>query len=256
MSNTITAPAKRRTKADREAEAATLAAIAKAETEARAALIADANPEVGYDTLTVEEKTVYVRAEWSKATVLETTAVSFAKAAKIAAADTRVLKCRVAFKAAMIEPNDGQPNLSGAARVLDPEKAEANIKSARSSWRNYVNAGIALNDAGLVNNPGAPDANERKIVADVFTAKAQERKARETEAKAKAETGETAPEGDAQDETGALGVADLMGHISRLEATFKLITASKVMVTEGEAQQVAEMLATFTAELSQYAEGI
>ena len=199
-----------------------------------------------------------IRDKWDTADRNETKALALFDAAKLAWENARVIKVRVAFAAAMVKPEKGGANLLNATRILktDPNETPAArtkaAKSLKNSIRNYVDAGTALNEAGLANRTGEPDADERKIVADVFRA-GNKRDKDETKADAEptnAPAGEDAP---ADDE--ALTFADLSAVVSRLNSTLDIMIAGDVVISEREASAMAEMLAGFQSKLAEYAEG-
>lgn len=206
---------------------------------------------------TLEELETELRTAWDEAHKGETQAKTVLDAAKIAWANTRVLKCRIAFKAAMLTPNaEGKANLLNATRILgtDPEADKgARTKAAKSrknSLRKYVEAGVALDAEGMANRITEPDADERKIVADVFSAKEEV-----TPPAGGTEGGEGESEADTDVDAVAMGVVDIIGHIARMQASFKLIKETSKVISESEAGKVAEMLAEFSTQLSAYAEG-
>lgn len=186
------------------------------------------------------------------------------QAADIAWQNARVVKVRVAYAAAMLTPNAGKANLLAASRFLltTPEefptagKRTAAAKSRKNTLRNYVAAGEALQEAGLATRIAEPDADERKIVADVFR---EMNKRDKQEAAGGTDGGEgDAPEGDGglhNEDGDALTVTDLIGHIARLNLTFNLIKSSSVVISEQEAGRIGEMLAEFQSQLAEYAEG-
>lgn len=208
--------------------------------------------------VTMEEMEQLLRDEWNATGAVEATAKSHLDAAKIQWANTRVIRCRVAFKAAALKPGqDGKPNLLNACRILgtDPEDTPAArtaaAKKRKNTLRNYVAAGIALDEKGLAFRTDEPDAEERTIVAEAFKAGNDRTKAPTDEGKA----GESDASEGGKDDTEALTVADIVGHIARLNATFKAITAASIPVSEEQAGNISEMLLEFAAQLSEYAEG-
>jgi hypothetical protein len=201
------------------------------------------------------------KSQWDSATTGESNAKTAMDAAKLAWENSRVVRCRVAFAVADYVgfKDDGTANLLAIARILGteseltPAERTKKAKSRKNSFRLYVAAGMALDAAGLARRITEPDAEERTIVRDIFSAKPDAKEDAPT-------TDEGAAGGDTEAEaTGidavALGVVDIIGHIARMQASFKLIQDSKVVISEQEAGKVAEMLATFTAQLEEYAEG-
>lgn len=187
------------------------------------------------------------------------------KEAKLQWENSRVITSRIAYAVAMLKPYEGAANLSFAARELHMEDEDLALtgealkrktKSAKSSIRNYVNAGAALFEAGQdpENRTSKPDEVERKIVADAFKAG----NARNTTTNPGAgTTEESAADKDEDGATAtlpdALTVTDLLEHVSRLQATLALMVKSSVPVSENEAANVAATLEDFLADLSAYA---
>lgn len=201
-----------------------------------------------------------IRDKWDTADRNETKALALFDAAKLAWENARVIKVRVAYAAAMISPVKGEANLLNATRILktDPnDSAAARTKAAKSlknSIRNYVDAGTALNEAGLANRTGEPDENERKIVADVFRAGNKRDKDADKTPKEPAAGGENEPDVDGGEPDG-LTFADLMGVASKLNNWLDMMIAGDVVVSEREASAMADVLTDFQAKLSGYAEG-
>lgn len=197
---------------------------------------------------------------WDSATAGESGAKTAMDAAKLAWENSRVVRCRVAFAVADYVgfKDDGTPNLLAIARILGteseltPAERTKKAKSRKNSFRLYVAAGMALDADGLARRITEPDSEERAIVRDIFSAK--------TDTPADAPESEGMAGGDTEGEaTGAdavaLGVVDIIGHIARMQAAFKLITESKVVISEQEAGKVSEMLNEFSVQLEAYAEG-
>jgi hypothetical protein len=192
----------------------------------------------------------------------ETAARARFEAADIDWQNARVIKVRVAYAAAMLTPNKGAANLLAATRYLltdpadTPAKRTAAAKSRKNTLRNYVAAGEALQEAGLIapDKMTEPDANERKIVADVFREMNKRDKADKDAADA-ADKGETETEtGEDTPETGeALTIVDIVAHIARLNKTLDLMAASGIVISEADAANVGDMLAGFASKLNEYA---
>lgn len=125
---------------------------------------------------TMAELEAALRTRWDEAGKGETGAKNLLDAAKISWENSRVVRCRVALEAAMLVPNAGKPNLLNATRILgtdtDATTAErtAEARKRKNSLRNYLNAGVALHEAGLAGRVTEPDQAERDIVRDVFRA--------------------------------------------------------------------------------------
>lgn len=218
-----------------------------------------------------ELKTAYVAARTGEAGTKK-----LLKSAKEQWENSRVITSRLAYAVAMLQPNGkGEANLSYAARelvmtaeslALTGQAYKDKQKSANSTLRNYVAAGIALEAAGHCprgeedkGNTSEPTAEERKVVAEAF------RNGNRRDAQAPASTkdggtgdgeegGEEGVGGSTPSNGDAMTATDLVGHIARLQATFKLIVANSVPVSEDEAANIAGMLSDFAAELSSYAD--
>jgi hypothetical protein len=172
-----------------------------------------------------------IRTRWTEADRGETEARTLFEAADIAWQNARVVKVRVAYAAAMLTPNKGEANLLNAARILltDPEAPAATrtkqAKSRKNTLRNYVDAGTALNEAGLANSVEEPSDEERKIVAAVF----REGNKRD-KAEAKAGTVESVVEGAGvepstpADKQDPVTQADVVDAVEALMATVKRFT--------------------------------
>jgi hypothetical protein len=191
----------------------------------------------------------------------ETAARARFEAADIDWQNARVIKVRVAYAAAMLTPNKGAANLLAATRYLltdpndTPAKRTAAAKSRKNTLRNYVAAGEALQEAGLIapDKITEPDANERKIVADVFR---EMNKRDKDEAKGEADKGEgegSEGEGEGEGSGEALTIVDIVAHIARLNKTLDLMAASGIVISEADAANVGDMLAGFASKLNEYA---
>ncbi|UOK18430.1 hypothetical protein SEA_BRUHMOMENT_114 [Arthrobacter phage BruhMoment] len=205
-----------------------------------------------------------IRKRWDLADKSETDARKLFESADIAWQNSRVIKVRVAYAAAMVNPVKGAPNLLNAARILltdeadTPAKRTAQAKSRKNTLRNYVDAGAALQDAGLANRITEPDEEERKIVANVFRAgnkrERDEAKAARQEGDSPTLDGGNTPL-DAEESGDALTITDLVGHIARMNKTLDLMMQAGVVVSEREASNVADMLSGFGSKLAEYSEG-
>lgn len=186
------------------------------------------------------------------------------EAADIDWQNTRVIKVRVVYAAAMLTPNKGQANLLAATRYLLTDtdlptaKRTAQAKSRKNTLRNYVAAGEALQEAGLIapDKISEPDENERKIVAAVFREMNKRDKADAKTGGAETEpgTGENEP-GTGEDESLALSVADLAVKMGELNKVLNLIESSGVVISEQDADTIADMAANFASRLTEYAAG-
>lgn len=205
-----------------------------------------------------------LRKRWTLAEAGETKAADLFKAAGIAWENSRVIKVRVAYAAAMVKPNGKAANLLNACRILfaDPTlSAGAQTKQAeakKSTLRNYVDAGVALDAEALGFATGEPTEQERKIVAQAFRegnkrdkAEAKDAKDAENGGKPKGE-GEQG-EGEQDDE--AVSYVHLVAYVAKMNAALNMIKAGNVVVSEREAGAMADMLNSFQMELSAYAEG-
>lgn len=190
----------------------------------------------------------------------ETEARARFEAADIDWQNTRVIKVRVAYAAAMLTPNKGEANLLAATRYLltdpadTPAKRTAQAKSRKNTLRNYVAAGVELQAKGLANRITEPDEEERKIVAAVFR-EMNKRDKDEAKGKGEGEGGEGEGEGGESAESAdnvALSVADIVVKVAELNKVFNLIKSGGIVISEADAEQVQEMLFTFANELTMY----
>jgi hypothetical protein len=209
---------------------------------------------------TPAEREAELKAAWDTTGGNEAQAKTIMDAAKLAWENSRVLRCRVAFKTAEYVgfKDDGTANLLAIARILGteaeltPGERTKKAKSRKNSFRLYVAAGMALEAEGMVHSIAEPTSEERTIVRNIFSAKSEATAdAPEDEGKAGGDTDGEATGG----ESVALGVVDIIGHIARMQAAFKLIQDSKVVISEQEAGKVSEMLNEFSVQLEAYAEG-
>lgn len=200
----------------------------------------------------------------------EATTWAAREAADLAWQNARVVKVRVAYAAAMLTPvpngpDKGSANLLAATRFLlltDEERAlkPAAIKklavARKSTLRNYVAAGEALQEAGLATRITEPDEDERKIVADVFREMNKRDKADDKAAKGEGE-GEAPGEGEQEQEQdpASLTFADLVGHVAQMNALLNMMQAGGVVISEREASSMADMLNGFQMKLAEYSEG-
>lgn len=183
--------------------------------------------------------------------------------AKISFEDTRVLKSIVIWKVAMLEPYNGAPNATFAAKhlrmtaaeraALTPAQLKTKASSLKKAFTYYIRAGVALDAAGLALNMETVDQNMRDIVREAF--KRTEDDTTSTTAvtgagKGEGEGGTTVTPAELPD---ALTVSDLLAHVSRLQATLALMVKSQVPVSEAEAEAVGDTLTDFMAELTGYA---
>lgn len=185
------------------------------------------------------------------------------KQAKLSFEDTRVLKSIVIWKVAMLEPYNGAANATFAAKhlrmtaaereALTPAQLKAKATNLKKAFTYYIRAGVALDAAGLALTMDTVDQNMRDIVAAAF---------KRTDAdKAEKSGGAGAGAGESEGGTGVtptelpdpLTVADLLEHVSRLQATLALMVRSEVPVSEAEAEHVGDTLTDFMTELTEYA---
>lgn len=214
-------------------------------------------------TLTLDQQVEALRKRYAAADSAETAARARFEAADIDWQNTRVIKVRVAYAAAMLTPHKGEANLLAATRYLltdpadTPAKRTAAAKSRKNTLRNYVEAGKALQEAGLVNSIEEPDENERKIVAAVFREMNKRDKAEaKGEGEAEGEGGEGDESTPADNESVALGVSDLVVKIAELNKVFNLIKAGGIKVSETDASHIQDMLMNFANELTVYSEDV
>lgn len=125
----------------------------------------------------LELRTAELVAMWRKVDTGETQAKNLFDEAKLAWENARVVKVRVAYQIAMLKPFNGEANLAHATRVLkltdedlakSPADIKAKVKKVKNSLANYIKAGVALAEAGLVERTTEPDQVERDIVRDAF----------------------------------------------------------------------------------------
>lgn len=206
--------------------------------------------------------TAAIRERWNVAEAGEVKALDLFKAAGIAWENSRVIKVRVAWAAATVKLNAGEPNLLNACRILfaDPE-ASAKVRTSQAeakkmTLRNYVDAGKALDAEGLAYSTGEPTAEERKIVAAVFREGNKRDKAEAKEAKEGEQGGSKEGEqGGKPEDAEAVTYAHLVAHVAGLNNVLKMIKAGSVPISEREAGNMADMLNEFQMQLSAYADG-
>lgn len=204
-----------------------------------------------------------LRTRYAAADKGETAARAHFEAADIAWQNARVAKVRVAYAASMLTPYKGAANLLAATRYLltdptdTPAKRTVSAKSRKNTLRNYVAAGEELQAAGLASRISEPDAEERKIVADVFRDmnKRDKQDAADKEAADKGEGEGATDKGEGEGEGEALTFVDLVAMVARMNSTLDIMAAGSVVISEREASSMADMLAGFTAKLEAYAEG-
>lgn len=241
-----------------------------------------AKPATVADTLTPEQvesaritaRLTELKAAYVAARTGETKHKGILDDAKLQWENTRVITSRVAYAVAMLKPlADGSPNLSFAARALHFKEEDyaltgdalkSKTKSAKSSIRNYVAAGAALQEAGHCpmgeedkGNPAEPTKEERKVVADAF--RAGNKRAPGAPASTKdtgnggGDTGgDTGGDSNTPPNTDALTFADLNGHLGRMDATLKALIADGAEITKEQAEHALAALGTLAMTLSEY----
>lgn len=201
---------------------------------------------------------------WQAADKGEAKALDVFKAAGIAWENSRVIKVRVAWQAAMVKPNGKQTNLLNACRILfsDPDATPAErtkqAEAKKSTLRNYVDAGTALDAAGLdVYSVKEPTEEERKVVAAAFREGNKRAKDEANAANADNTAGDnTAGDTDAAgDDDEAVSYVHLVAHVAQLNKVLDMIQAGGVVISEREAGNMADMLNSFQMKLSAYADG-
>ena len=222
--------------------------------------IRDPKPAKATPAPTLDQQVAKLRAEYLAADAGETKAKDLFDAAQIAWENSRVIKVRVAYAAAMLTPNKGEANLLAATRYLltdpadTPAKRTAQAKSRKNTLRNYVAAGVELQAKGLASRITEPDEEERKIVAAVF----REMNKRDKQ-EAKGEVSESESEGvggstpDAEDDADALTFTALLAHVSRMNGTADMLIASGVPVTGEDLTLLAKVLDEMQIKLAVYA---
>lgn len=226
-------------------------------------------PVVSWDDMSEADQIAAVRIMWTDAGTNEVAAKTHLDAARIAHENTRVIRCRVAYRAAMIKPimkaGVATPNVLNAARILasNPDDTAAArtaaARKAKSQTEYYIRAGVALADAGLAMRETEPDANERKIVADALKAAADAAKAAKDN-KGIDLGGTGAGEGDTPADSNtpaneAVTYNTMVEHLARIEATFKLLKQNKAVISEDDAANFAAMLETLEEKVTAYAKG-
>jgi hypothetical protein len=198
---------------------------------------------------------------WTMADAGETKAQDLFKAAGIAWENARVIKVRVAFAAAMVKPNGKEANLLNACRILFTNPADSAAKRTKdatpkkSTLRNYVDAGTALDAKSLGFATGEPTEEERKIVAQAFR---EGNKRDKAEAAGETGEGEGKGEGEGEDPNNnedALTFVNLVAYVAQMNKTLEIMQAGDVVISEREAASMADMLNGFQMKLSAYAEG-
>lgn len=204
-----------------------------------------------------------LRTQWTKAVESEAVIQSAFDAAKLGLDNSRVYRSRIAYIAAMVTPVKGEANLLNAARILltdpadTPAKRTAQAKSRKNTLRNYVEAGKALQAAGLVNNITEPDDNERKITADVFRELNKRDKA---EAKGKGKPDMDGTDGDTDTDGGttapeseAMTFAEVLAQLARFGNALDVYTKNGGIVTQSDADTVNNVFADMSAKLAELA---
>lgn len=249
---TATAPA---TKATAPAKAkATAPRTVKAKATAPTA---PANPVITPEEA-LELRTAELVAMWRKVDTGETQAKNLFDEAKLAWENARVVKVRVAYQIAMLKPYNGEANLAHATRVLkltdeDMEKSPADIKAKvkkmKSSLANYIKAGVALAEAGLVERTTEPDKAERDIVRDAF----KSGNARPADnAPAGGEGGEgDAPAGDAPADDVALTFnSAVLAHLAKAHNAVDVFLANGGKVTDDDMELLTKVMGDLSAKLA------
>lgn len=206
--------------------------------------------------------TAAIRERWNVAEAGEVKALDLFKAAGIAWENSRVIKVRVAWAAATVKLNAGEPNLLNACRIIfsDPE-ASAKVRTTQAeakkmTLRNYVDAGKALDAEGLAYGTGEPTDQERKIVAAIFR-EGNKRDKQEAKDAKDAENGTSKGEQEQEQEQDdeAVSYVHLVAHVAGLNKVLEMIQAGGVVISEREAGNMADMLNSFQMKLSAYADG-
>ncbi|QWY81399.1 hypothetical protein SEA_RIZWANA_102 [Arthrobacter phage Rizwana] len=205
-----------------------------------------------------------IRAQWAATSITFATADDAFEAAKLTMESVRVELARIAFKAAMVHPFKGEPNLNDATKMLysqDYGNAAENKKvaSKKNTLRPYLLAGIALDKAGLAERTTAPAQDDRDVVNKAFDAynreAAKARKAASKAAKAAKEKGEvsestestaTAP---AEDE--AMSFADILAFMARANNALDVYVAGGGIITESDVDTFNAAAATMAAKLEE-----
>ena len=265
---TKTAPAKRSTRAAKLANPAVTPEVAAAIAPTLEALAAapaapavepvPAEQAAGESAPTAEQ----LKAAYTQVTAGEIEAKGLLKRAKLAAANMRVIRSRIVYAAGMLKPlEDGKHNLAHATRLLALEEEDLKLpakelaaltKRKKNSLLKYGRAGAALAAAGHGYTTAEPTDEEREIVAESWKLKADGTPEGTGNGTGTGE-GEGEGTGEGTPTPDAMTAADLMAHVSRLEATLKALKAAKVPVSLGEGAQIAAMVRTFVEHLEEYA---
>lgn len=208
---------------------------------------------------TIDEQVAKLRAAYIAADAGETKAKDLFDAAQIAWENSRVIKVRVAYAAAMLTPNKGEANLLAATRYLltdpadTPAKRTSQAKSRKNTLRNYVAAGVELQAKGLASRITEPDEEERKIVANVFR-EMNKRDKQEAKGEVSDESATEGVEGTTPtEEEDALTFTALLAHVSRMHATADLLIQTGVPVSEEDLTLLAKVLDDVQLKLAVYA---
>ena len=199
-----------------------------------------------------------LRLSWIAAVEGEAVTQSAFDAAKLGLDNYRVIRSRIVYRAAMVTPVKGEPNLLNAARILltdpdeTPAKRTAQAKSRKNTLRNYLAAGAALMDAGLVNNDTEPDDNERKICADVFRELNKRDKAEAKAAKGKGTDAADTADGEATgkvSEDDALTMAEVLAKLAQFKNTLDTFQRNGGIITAGDVDTINGVFADISAGL-------
>ena len=205
-----------------------------------------------------------LRAKWTAADIEDAKAMDAFEAAKLAAENVRVIKARIAYAAATVKLNAGEPNLLNATRLLlcdmslPAAKLTEAAKARKNTLRPYVEAGVKLREAGYNLRTTTPDDEERAIVAKAFSAynKAARAEAKAAEApKGDAPKGDSKGEGEGagQDED-ALTFAALLAHVARMNGTADMLIKTGVPVSADDLSLLANVLDDLQSKLAAYGE--
>lgn len=200
-----------------------------------------------------------IRNAWLESAVTESTAVSIWEQAKLQVLNQRVIRVRIAYRAAMVQPHQGKPSIKGAARVLLSEDfgdkdADAAAVNSKNSVAAYVRAATLLEEAGFIHSLNEPTQDERDIVEPVFRA-TNKRPAKDKPATAPAET-ETETDGGGTstptaDDTEAMTFAEVLANLSRFKNSLDVYAKNGGIVTQSDADTVEDIFSDLSAQIAE-----
>lgn len=166
----------------------------------------------------------------------------------------RVYKCRIFFNLADLLAYKGEPSLAGATKALHGGK-----DTKKNTYRPYLAAGKALREAGFNLRTTEPTDEELAIVEKAWNehkravkqAERDAKKAAEQEANGDATEGE--PTTPATDDADAIGFADVLAHVARMNATIDLLIKAGTPVSAEDMTLLANVLDDVQLKLAVHA---